>query len=381
MAAFVMKDKEVILRQALRKLQQTTPITATGPGSVARSLTEVITTELGDFYSILDFNVAMSFVSTASGRALDLLGQLYNMQRKSLTTLATLDKSLGSFYFYIDQPFGSNIVIPKGTVVSTDSDSFIGNRYAYRTTEDAVIFIGRTRIFCSIAPTSTDSVFTAGINTLTQHDFTSPIGTVVKCTNPKAISSQDAQESDADFRTRIIKAVRTSPGGTQEALRFAGLAVGGVRDIRIRNAPYGLGSFEVLVVTEDVNLSERVVAAVTETLRKLRPIGCTMFIKQPELLTVEMDINATFKNVRNLDKPNFARRIKIAVLRFLNTLTVGEPMVYNKLIQSILDSVEVVSDISFTSLKVSGSEILRRNYIPDEDQQLIPGNINVLYTA
>lgn len=379
MPAFVRKDKDVILRQALTKLQNTTPITSVSPGSVARSLVETITTELGDFYDILDFNMTMSSISTATGRALDLFGQLYNIQRKSLTELATIDKSLGSFYFYIDQPFGSNITIPSGTVVFTDSNTFIGQKFSYRTTEDVGIFIGRTKVYCSITPANNDSVFTAGAGTLTQHTFVSPIGTTVKCTNPKPITAQTSVETDDDYRTRIIKAVRTSAGGTAEALRFAGLAVSGVRDIKIRNAPYGLGSFEVLIVTEDIDQSGIIVGNVTDTLRLLRPVGCTMYIKEPETLTVEMDINVSFKNIRNVDKQNFARRIKIAILRYINTLTVGEVLVYNKLVQSILDAVEFVNDVSFTSLKVNGSEILRRNYTPEEDQQLIPGNINVLY--
>lgn len=379
MAAFVRKDKETILRQALSKLQNTTSITATGPGSVARSIVESITTELGDYYDILDFNVTMSCISTANGRALDLFGQLYNVTRKSLTSLATIDRSLGVFYFYIDQPYGANIVIPTGTVVHTDSSSFIGSIYTYRTTEEITIPIGRTKVYCGLVPANADSVFTAGADTLTQHTFSSPVGTTVKCTNPKPITPQTNIESDDDYRTRVIKAVRTTAGGTAEALRFAALAVVGVRDIRIRNAPYGLGSFEVLVVTEDVNQSQLVVQNVTDTLRSLRPVGCTMYIKEPEILTAEMDLNVSFKNLRNTDKANFARRIKIAILRYINSLTVGEVLVYNKLIQTILDAVEFVSDVSFTSLKINGNEILRRNYTPEEDQQLIPGNINVLY--
>jgi hypothetical protein len=52
-------------------------------------------------------------------------------------------------------------------------------------------------------------------------------------------------------------------------------------------------------------------------------------------------------------------------------------LVYNRLISIIIDSSEVVKDVIVKSLTVNGVEIMRRNYKPDDDQQLIPGNITV----
>src|SRR5688572_9024934 len=104
MPAYLIKNKDEILRSALQKLSEKTQITATSPGSVARAMAEVIIEEIGDLYSVLDFNMASSFVSTAQGRALDQLGLLYNVTRKTLADVAAIDKSLGSFYFYLDTP-------------------------------------------------------------------------------------------------------------------------------------------------------------------------------------------------------------------------------------------------------------------------------------
>src|SRR5688572_5751873 len=117
MAVFIKKQKSDILREALRKLETQTPISATSPGSIARAFTEAITTEISDYYDALDFQVSQSVISTASGRALDLMGELYNIKRRTVAEIVTIDKKVGAFYFYIDTPIGSDITIPSGTEV------------------------------------------------------------------------------------------------------------------------------------------------------------------------------------------------------------------------------------------------------------------------
>lgn len=249
--SYLSKSRKELLRVALQKLQRETPITSIGPGSVARSLAEVVLSELGDFYSIMDFSTAMGFISSAQGRSLDLLGELYAIQRKQLTSVASISQSVGAFYFYIDSPYGSDITVPAGTKVSMDIDNFVGDTYSYRTDSSVVIAAGRTRAYAGLTPEFNDSVFTAGADTLVKHNFTSPGDTTVKCKNPKVIAPQVGFESDSNYRNRIVKAVRTSAGGTVDAIRFAGLGVNGVRDVKIRPSIYGLGTVEALVVPED----------------------------------------------------------------------------------------------------------------------------------
>lgn len=376
--AFLVKTKEQLLQQALFKLRQDTAITATSPGSVARALTEAITNEIGDFYSVLDFNMSSTVVSTAQGRNLDLLGALYNIRRKTLTDIATIDKALGSFYFYLDTPHSSSISIPIGTRVYTSTDNVVGTQYSYATTENVIIPSGRTRVYASIRPQFGDSVFTAGPNTVTVIDpnFVQPVGATVKATNPKAIDAQLGYEDDASYRARIIKGVRTAVGGTLEAVRLTGLNVNGVRDITIRDAPYGLGSFEALVVAEDNLINGRVLTAAATVMELARPVGVRMYVRQPDVLPLDVHASIVIRNV-NVDQTNVARRTEVGILRYLNTMLIGTPLVYNQLIQAILDATDVVSDTTITRLAVNGVEILRKNYTPDSDQQIIPGEVLV----
>lgn len=377
MPAYFSKSTDQIVRQALTKLSRTTTITSTGPGSIARSLIEIISDDIGAFYSTLDFNLNQSVVATATGRALDLIGALYNTKRKQLSDLAATNASMGAFYFYLTSPSGLNIVIPRGTRIETPGDETLGQVFSYVTTEEATIPAGRLRAYASIRPMFEDSIFTAGINTLTSHNYAAPGGVDVYCTNPKAISATTGYELDDDYRTRIIKSVRTTGGGTAEAVRFAALALPGVRDVRVRQAPYGLGTFEVLVVAEDYSVSLGMVDYVRTTLEAVRPVGVRMLVKRPELLHVDITAKVSLKSGLNITTEGVTRRVNNAILRYLNSLSVGDQLVYNQMISYILEATEVISDVTITSLSVNGKQILRTNYAPKEDEQIVPGTIDV----
>lgn len=76
------KSKEEILNDLLTRLQAKTDITHVDPGTVARTFIDILTEEFDELYSQLDFAMAMSFVSTAGGRYLDLIGELLNCKRE-----------------------------------------------------------------------------------------------------------------------------------------------------------------------------------------------------------------------------------------------------------------------------------------------------------
>lgn len=76
------KSKDEILKDLLSRLQAKTEITNVDPGTVARTFIEILTEEFNELYSQLDFAMTMSYVSTAVGRYLDLIGSLLNCKRE-----------------------------------------------------------------------------------------------------------------------------------------------------------------------------------------------------------------------------------------------------------------------------------------------------------
>jgi len=381
MALFIGKRKNEINRQILSKVQNTTAITATSPGSVARSFADAIGSQIGDYYRALDFNLSQKVISTATGTALDRIGVLYDVKRRTTSNLTVTDAKVGAFYFYIDQPFGSDIVIPNDTRIYTTSDDFVGRQYQFSTTKAATIAPGETKVFVSIKPEFTDSVFSAGANTLKVHSFQSPAGTVVKCTNPKNISPQPGYETDNIYREKITKKVRTSNPGSPESLRLIGLTQRGVRDITIREAVYGLGSFDVIVVPEDNRLRGKAVIDVSGVLKGVKPAGTRMNVVSPSVVAVDVHAAILVQSQAARADELLLQRTKNAIIRFLNTFLVGDTLIYNQLVQSIMDVSDTIVDVQITRYAPNGVEVPRQNWKSADKEYIIPGNIEVNFLS
>lgn len=86
------KSKTEILGRMLLALEKNAGITATYPGAIARAFAEAVATEVGDLYEALKFAVDQTAMSTASGRSLDLIGELYGVGRKVVSPDAEQDR-------------------------------------------------------------------------------------------------------------------------------------------------------------------------------------------------------------------------------------------------------------------------------------------------
>jgi hypothetical protein len=378
MALYLRKKRSDILRDALRKVEKNSNLTATGPGSVLRALIEGVTSEIGDLFDAMDFNLSQSVLSTAQGRALDLMGSLYNVRRRELSQTSTLTSTVGAFYFYIESAYVSDIIIPVDTTVYTSTDDFIGRQFTYKTTESITIPAGQTYAYVGIRPKFTDSVFTAGASTLVVHDFVGPVGVSIQCRNAKPIPPQMGFELDNDYRLRIIKSIRVTASGTPEAIRFKALSYEGVRDARVVQHPYGLGSFKLLIVPEKVTNGAAVVRSMVSEIREMSPAGSVMFLSLPDSLPFDMSTNLTVSNSVNAStKERIRARSKTIIERYLNNLLPGDTIVYNRLVSLIFASSSEILDVQVTSFAANGTEVIRKNYTPNYDQQIVPAGITV----
>lgn len=377
MPSYVRKDKLEILRDALNKLQKNTPITSVAPGSVARALVEAVTNEISDFYDIMDYNLNQTLITTASGTSLDLIGSLYGIVRRQVNALAALEATTGSFYFYLLEPTSVEILIPDGTNIFSDI-SYLGKRYSYSVVGDTYILPGRTKAYAALRPNFVDDSYTAGANTLIFHDAMIQTGPSVLCTNPKPINARPAYEDDESYRLRIVKSMRVSAAGTLEAVRFAGLSVTGVRDVRIKQIATGLGTFEAVIIPDVTQTERDVLARCIAAMEIVRPVGVRMNAITPTRIPVDMTIQIITPAIANGPMRETAiTRSQVGIQRYMNSLLPGDMIVYNRLIQSVFDSSELIKDVIIKKFAVNGIEVLRRNYQPESNQQLIPSSIIV----
>lgn len=381
MATYLPKQRGDILRNALRRIEKDTPIKATTVGSVARAFTEAITNEISDFYDLLDYNLAQSTLSTASGRHLDMIGDLYNLKRGTVTDSVQVSRESGSFYFYVDEPATSPITIPRGTRVYTSSENFVGRQLSFSTTGDVTIATGETRVFSGLQHDFATNEVTAAPGSLTVTDMRSPVpGVVVKCTNPKPIYSQSGYESDNNLRSRIIKRLEVQATGNINAIRFSLLGRPNIRDVRIHSARLGLGVVEVMVVPEENAFTRDQIAEITNIVESSRPGGVRVMVTSPERLTAEIKsiIFLRQSQLQQGDSSTILARCNAAWKNHLNSLLPGQPLVYNRLIDIAMGISDKVADVTITEVRVGGSSIIRSNYTPKSDQMVVPGNIDIV---
>lgn len=377
MALNTRKTKTQILQSGLHNLESQTNITATSPGSIARALLEIFATEMGDFYDLLDYNISQTLVSKASGQSLENIGALFNVSRNKLSEINIVDAATGTFYFYLDTPYHLPITIPTGTMIYSNNQNYVGAQIRYELPRDVTIPAGRRKVFAPIRPSNIQTGLTVGPNVLTVHSAVSPTGTSIKCTNPKAIAAKTAYETDDNYRTRIINEIRVNGGGTITALRFAALKVEGVRDVRIAPALYGMGTMEILVVTETGIATENVRGAVSAALESIRPAGVRLYLKTPTRTEFNVSVGLMIRRGTTAEERDVVSRANMAITLYLNSLLPGDKLVYTQMVQRILDASDLIQDVRMINYAASGEEISRANYEPSYDEQVVPGEIKI----
>jgi hypothetical protein len=55
----------------------------------------------------------------------------------------------------------------------------------------------------------------------------------------------------------------------------------------------------------------------------------------------------------------------------------GDQIIYAKLLQVIMDSSDIITDVQVLRFAPNGTDAIRRNYVPKEFEQIIPGRLEI----
>lgn len=382
MVAVNVKTREQMLVATLNALQKNVGISAISPGSIARAFAEAIHAEISDLYNAMKISIEQSNLSTASGINLDMIGSLYNVPRRTISSELVPERTTANIEFYLNTTHSSNIVIPKNTLVFNDTTSFSSAQYQYQLNSDIVIAPGNTRAYGSVTAKFADNNITAARNTLVKHNFIAPPGIVVYCNNPKEVYSSLNSESDDNYRRRIVSAVRGSSSGTAESIRFAALSVKGVRDVKIREASLGVGTCDVLVVPETQSGISIMSQLVYEKIKTIKPVGINMNLR---IATKKLaDVSATI-TLREGTTNDIARSVqnqaKIFLNRYLNSLSIGDSVSISEIERQIKLSSELIVSVTVSNVKVDNKNIPNKDYMLSDDKSYIAAGIISLFSV
>jgi Baseplate J-like protein len=226
---FVLKGLDQIIadQQARAKAMFGEDVDLTS-GSALRKVLDAVASEAHELWRSLEAQYYASFVTTAQGPSLDLLGTDLGLRRRQLQARGQVILTLAG------GAQRRRYVLPQGTVIETVTTQ---PPLSFRTTEFAIL--------TADAPTATVAVQAvqrgpAGNLAANQELQLEPAwarshlnlgSATVKPTNPQALSGGDLVESDAVYRARLLGVPRTI--WTPDALLAQLLDVDGVRDAAI----------------------------------------------------------------------------------------------------------------------------------------------------
>jgi uncharacterized phage protein gp47/JayE len=299
--------------------------------------------------------------------------------RRSVSAELIPERTTANIEFFMNRSHNASVVIPAGTLVFNDINNYSSIQYLYELTGDIIIPLGQTRAYGAVKAKFSDNNITAARNTLIKHNFIPPPGIVIYCNNPKEVYATLNSESDDNYRRRIVSSVRGSSTGTAESIRFAALAVKGVKDAKIREASFGIGSCDIIIVPETRSGISIMSELVIEQVRAIKPIGVNLNVRIAERKPVDVSISLVLREATtDAVAKAVENQARIFANRYINSLSIGDTLSITEIERQVRMASEVVVSSSVTSIRVNNQNIANKDYrLSDDKSYMVAGSLTV----
>lgn len=182
-------------------------LTDRNPGSVTTTLAEAFAREFAVLHNQMDSIYRSAFIDLASGNSLDHVAALLDVTRKDARF------AVGEALFKRGTPAPGDILIPAGTVVSTDQGQ------NFETSDPRTLRRGQLAVTAPIraqvdgTPGKVDGGAIKNINR--------PIFGIDSVQNEAATYFASAKETDAELQSRVRGAIQRAGKSTVDAIRYA----------------------------------------------------------------------------------------------------------------------------------------------------------------
>lgn len=353
------RDYDDLYKSIYQDIVENTPITNMGESSTARAIAETVARRISELHSSINVSLSSAYLSTATGEYLDRIGELHGVTRRHAMRAYSGESN---FRFYIDPATGytvtdliniatgsgasiGQITINKSTTVTTIDEDTV-----YTTTEDATLT--NDGVYVSVVAGGTGEDYNVGPGGLVKHNIASnqlnlySVASYILCTNDEAVETGSNYESDRDYRARIARARLSNAGGNEASIRNAALSVPGVSDVILNKFSEGVGTFNMVVMTEYPIASTAILNAVNEAVTQVASYGSRAIVSTPEYLAIELKVKLYFQPTATAeDQDNIKRSARRAVIDYTNNLPVGGDWVVNEVIQRTMDTSDLIKDM------------------------------------
>jgi uncharacterized phage protein gp47/JayE len=241
--------------------------------------------------------------------------------------------------------------IPAGTSVGLQPDTD-GSFLEFTTDEQVSTGSGTTTVQADITATEVGTEYNVGSGTITY--LPNPPNGVQSAVNNASTSGGENEETNDELRERAKNAIfETSGGGTvQGIIGFIESEVAGVSEVTVEEFFTGdswHGNYPHGHVIVDGGSDDEVLDAIASS----RPVSVEHILVRPDVYNIAVDTDVSGQSVDDAE-------VKDRVETYLNELGLGDEVVYNKIIQQILNADDDITDVEDLDLAVQ-NEILYLN--------------------
>lgn len=250
---------------------------------------------------------------TADGVYLDYHGSKLGLTRKPPS------KASGTVRFYAAGVLLTSYTIKAGTLVSTAGK----NPVRFETTESVTLTPGSDYVDAKVIAVEGGSMGNVGVGEITV--MVSLLQAVSKVTNISAFTQGTDEESDEDFRSRIVSAQGFPPTGTNAAYyEKLALSVTGVGSAYVSPQRRGKGTIDIFILANGAVEESKVLENVKSLVLQERELGVDVNVTTASAAQGSVTVTIYPEEGYKFDvvKDNCSK----AVQRKVNNLTIGEDL-------------------------------------------------------
>ena len=213
--------------------------------------------------------------------------------------------------------------------ISLETDKAL-NEYGFSTTPGSI-----AKLFADIINKNISDFYeTLSVNHV-QSFVTTASGTYLDAIGSMLNCERYISEEDEDYRKRICHQTLSLAKANETSIRLAVLSVDGVEDVVLKKFSHGPGSLTIVPITSDLSLNK--ISEVENVISDVVSCGEKVIIKSPNYKSVKLNINLSIVlSVDDVQTNSIKTEVRQAIIKYINSLRIGEPILINELTQRIM---------------------------------------------
>lgn len=185
---------------------------------------------------------------------------------------------------------------------------------------------------------------------------------------------------DETYRAEILQQVMSIMSANYTALRFNLLRVGGVDDVIPIEYALGTGSFKFIIIPNINDPDEALLGECIRVAEQFKAFGVRHLLEFPTFVQVDFKVELQFLNsTTDSQKAMIREGVKTSIQEMLLTMPLGGNLVYNDIVQLIMNTSEEIYDFTVLHYAIDSEPVMLMNQSLHEEERFSVGNIEVTY--